>query len=143
MTRQLHDTSIEVKISGDGTWMSRTTNFMMLSFALLQAKESAMSSKSNRTVAIVNGPEKYDKMKTSLTLFFQKVNELIDKQSITIDRKEIKLKFLLGVNSATTDHAWLWCKNFKEDRWDTSKPPDYYNKAPFKRDLQEIKTLST
>lgn len=132
--------------------MSRTTNFMMFSFALLQAKESVMSSKSNRTVAIVNGPEKYDTMKTSLNFFFQEVNELIDKQTISIDGKEIKLKFFLGgdmkfllmimgLNSATADYACLWCKIFKEDRWDTSKPSDYYNKEPLKRDLQEIKRL--
>lgn len=150
---ELQDTAIEVKISGDGARMSRTTNFMMFSFALLQAKESVMSSKSNRTVAIVNGPEKYDTMKTSLNFFFQEVNELIDKQTISIDGKEIKLKFFLGgdmkfllmimgLNSATADYACLWCKIFKEDRWDTSKPSDYYNKEPLKRDLQEIKTLS-
>lgn len=125
---------------------------MMFSFALLQAKESVMSSKSNRTVAIVNGPEKYDTMKTSLNFFFQEVNELIDKQTISIDGKEIKLKFFLGgdmkfllmimgLNSATADYACLWCKIFKEDRWDTSKPSDYYNKEPLKRDLQEIKRL--
>lgn len=125
---------------------------MMFSFVLLQAKESVMSSKSNRTVAIVNGPEKYDTMKTSLNFFFQEVNELIDKQTISIDGKEIKLKFFLGgdmkfllmimgLNSATADYACLWCKIFKEDRWDTSKPSDYYNKEPLKRDLQEIKRL--
>ena len=54
----------------DGAQMSRTTNFMLLSFALLQEKESVMSSKSNRAVAIVNGPEKYDTMKTSVNFFF-------------------------------------------------------------------------
>jgi len=56
------------------------------------------------------------------------VNELIDKQSISIDGKEIFLggdmKFLLmimGLNSATADYAYLWCKIFKEERWDTSR----------------------
>jgi hypothetical protein len=39
--------------------MSRTTNFMILSFALLQTGNSVLSSRGNRTVAIVNGPEKY------------------------------------------------------------------------------------
>lgn len=86
---ELQDTPIEVKISGDGAWMSRTTNFVMFSFALLQTKESVISSKSNRTVAIVNGPEKYDTMKTSLnSFFFQEVNEFIDKQSISVDGKK-------------------------------------------------------
>ena len=67
------------------------------------------------------------------------MNELIERQTISIDGKEIKLKlflrgdmkFLLMVmgmsNSVTADYACLWCKIFKEERWDTSKPSDYYN----------------
>ena len=54
------------------------------------------------------------------------------------------MKFLLmimGMNSATADYACLWCKIFKEERWDTSKPSDYYNKEPLKRTLEEIKRL--
>lgn len=97
-----------------------------------------MSSKSNRAVAIVDGPEKYDTMKTSLNFFFQEVNELIERQTISIDGKEIKLKLFLrgvmkfllmimGMNSVTADYACLWCKIFKGERWDTSKPSDYYN----------------
>ena len=45
------------------------------------------------------------------------------------------------MNSATADYACLWCKIFKEERWDTSKPSDYYNKEPLKRTLEEIKRL--
>lgn len=58
---ELQDIPVEVKNSGDGAQMSRTSN--------LWAKESVMSSKGNKTVAIVNGPEKYDTMKTSLNFF--------------------------------------------------------------------------
>ena len=56
---------VKVKISGDGAKMSRSSNFMILSFSLLQTAEKVMSSRANRTIAIVNGPEKYD------TLFHQ------------------------------------------------------------------------
>ena len=78
------------------------------------------------------------------------MNKLIDKQSISIDGKEIRLKLggdmtfllmIMGMNSATADYACLWCTIFKEDRWDTSKPSDNYIKVPLKRDLQEIKRL--
>ena len=67
---ELKDEVIEVKLSGDGARMSRTTNFMMFSFALLQTKESILSSKSNRTIAIVNCPEKYETMKTYFKFLF-------------------------------------------------------------------------
>lgn len=107
--------------------MSRTTNFMMFSFALLQAKESIMSSKSNRTVAIINGPEKYETMKTSLKHFFKEVNELIEKGQITVDGKDASINFFLGrdmkfllmvmgMNSATADYACVWCKVHKDNR---------------------------
>ena len=149
---ELKDEVIEVKLSGDGARMSRTTNFMMFSFALLQTKESILSSKSNRTIAIVNGPEKYETMKTSLSSFFEEVNGLIDQGSISIDGNDIKLNFFLGgdmkfllmimgLNSATADYACLWCKIHKDDRWDISKPADHYNKEPLKRTLDEIKKL--
>ena len=147
---ELKDEVIEVKLSGDGARMSRTTNFMMFSFALLQTKESILSSKSNRTIAIVNCPEKYETMKTFLSSFFEEVNGLIDQGSISIDGNDMKLifflgddmKFLLmimGLNSATADYACLWCKIHKDDRWDISKPADHYNKEPLKRTLDEIK----
>jgi len=28
---------------------------------------------------------------------------------------------IMGLNSATADYAYLWCKIFKEERWDTSR----------------------
>jgi hypothetical protein len=56
---ELQEDGIQVKLSGDGAQMTWSTNFMMFSFALLQ-EENAMSSKSNRTVAIINGKEEYE-----------------------------------------------------------------------------------
>ena len=57
---------ISPKPSKGGAKMSRTTNFMILSFLLLQTGERVMSSKGNRTLCIVNGPEKYDTLKSSM-----------------------------------------------------------------------------
>jgi len=132
--------------------MSRTTNFMMFSFTLLQAKESILSSKSNRTVAIINGPEKYETMKMSLKHFFKEVNELIEKGQITADGKDVSVNFFLGgdmklllmvmgINSTTADYACLWCKVHKDNRWDTTKLSNYYNQQPIQRTLEEIKKL--
>ena len=47
-----------------------------------------------------------------------------------------------SMNPTTADYACLWCTIFTKERWDTSKPSDYYNKEPFiKRTLKEIKRL--
>lgn len=142
---------VKVKLSGDGAQMSRTTNFMMFSFALLQ-EENVMSSKSNRTVAIINGKEDYITVKTALPSFFQEVNSLIQRGAIIIDGKEVKLEFFLGgdykfllmimgLNSATANHACLWCNVHKQNRWDTSKAFNFYNEEPQMRTLEAINKM--
>lgn len=79
-------------------------------------------------------------MKTSLKHFFAEVNELRANGQITVDGKDVKLNFFLGgdmkfllkimdVNPATADNACLWCKIHKDNRWDTSKVPNYYNQT--------------
>lgn len=72
--------------------MTRSTNFMMFSFALLQ-QDNVMSSKSNRTVAIINGKEEYETLKTALSDFFEEINSLIEKGSMLIEGKEVKFEF--------------------------------------------------
>ena len=149
---ELKGRKIQVKLSGDGTRMSRTTNFMMMSFTLLKLNESVMSPKHNETIAIINGPEKYELLKTSLSPFFDEVNQLISKGTLSIDGENDELEFflgsdmkflllILGLGSATADYACLWCKIHKDDRWDTSKPMNYYNEEPMRRTLEEVKRL--
>ena len=124
---ELKEQKIQVKLSGDGARMSRTTNFMMMSFTLLQLHENVMSPKDNRTVAIINGPEKYETLKISLSPFFEEVNNLMHKSFISIDGQDVELEFflggdfkfllmILGLNSANADYACLWCKIHKDNR---------------------------
>ncbi len=56
-----------------------------------------MSSKSNKTVAIINGKEEYDTLKTALPDMFQEINLLIARGKILVDGKEVKLEFFLGM----------------------------------------------
>ena len=65
---------VKVKISGYGAKMSRSTNFMTLSFCLLQTGEKVMHSRGNRTTAVVNGPEKYDTLKHSFSSTINEIN---------------------------------------------------------------------
>ncbi len=67
----LSDIVVQVKLSGAGACIARSTNFMMFSFALLQ-QGNVMSSKSNRTVAIINGKEEYQTLRTALPDFLMK-----------------------------------------------------------------------
>ena len=151
---ELRDGVVEVKLSGDGARMSRSTNFMIMSFALLQCNEKVMSSKSNRTVAIINGPENYETLKQSLSNLFTEINGLIKTGTILIDGEHVKLDFFLGgdmnfllmimgLSGASSDHACLWCKVHNSNRWDTSKDMNFYTVDPnFKRTLADIKDCS-
>lgn len=62
--------------------MSRTTNFMILSFSLLQTGERVMSSRGNRTLCIVNEPEKYDTLKSSMGDVISEINSAIKKWEV-------------------------------------------------------------
>lgn len=55
--------AIQIKINSDGVQMTRNSNFILLSFSILQTGESVMSAKGNRTIAIVNGFESYKTIK--------------------------------------------------------------------------------
>jgi len=86
---------MKVKISGDGAKMSRTTNFLLLSFSLLQTGEKVMSSKGNRTLCIVNGPEKYDTLKSLMGNVISEINSVIKNGKIDVDRK-VSIEMCLG-----------------------------------------------
>ena len=56
------DKPLRVKISRDSAQMTRNSNFILLSFSLLQASEDVMAAKGNHTIAVVRGKEDYEKM---------------------------------------------------------------------------------
>ena len=141
---------IKIKISCDGAKMSRSTNFVILSFSLLQSGTQVMSSKGNRTIAIVNGPEKYETLKSSLGSIINEINNVIDHGKITVAGRDLNVemflggdyKFLLmamGMKGPTSHYACLWCKVHKLQRWDTTKDLEFYNMGDMKRTLIDIK----
>lgn len=142
---------IRVKISCDGAEMSRNTNFMLISFALLETEDLVMSSKGNRTIGIVNGPENYETQESSFADIISDINNVIKNKKIKLDdEKEIPIelflggdyKFLLmamGMSGATSDYACLWCLVHKLKRWDTTKTLDHYNEGEIARTLKKLK----
>ncbi len=147
------DEPIKVKISCDGAKMSRSANIMILSFSLLQTEDLVMSSKGNRTIGVVNGPEHYETIETSFSEFINDINSVNQNGKIKVNDTEVAVelflggdyKFLLmamGMSGATSDHTCLWCKVHKLLRWDMSKDLSYYNEE-LNRTLQEIKELSS
>ena len=57
---------LKVKLSGDGTSVCRKLNLVNFTFTLLNEDDIAMSSRGNHTIAILNVPEKYEKLAIAL-----------------------------------------------------------------------------
>ena len=118
---------IKIKINGDGARMTRNSNFILLSFSILQTGECVMSAKGNRTIGIVNGTEGYQTIKVSFGSLFKEINSLIDSAKLTVDGQDLNTEFylggdykflllMLGLKGATSNYACAWCKVHKADR---------------------------
>jgi len=76
--------------------MSRMTNFILLSFTILQKVDDILSSKGNHTVAVVNGSESRQTLEESFKDVFLEVNKIIDDGFIDIDNKKVGVDIYLG-----------------------------------------------
>lgn len=60
--------TIKIKISGDGTRMSHSSNLFVCSFALVEDGQNCLASSGNHTIAVVKGKEEYDTLKEYLEM---------------------------------------------------------------------------
>ncbi|EDO29153.1 predicted protein [Nematostella vectensis] len=129
--------------------MSRSSNFTLFSFAILNAPDDLLSSKGTHTVAVINGPEKYETIAESLKDVLEEIDAVQDDSYVELDGKKINVEFFLGgdykfllqtmgLSAANSAYACLWCKVHKKDRGDMSKDDEYYEKDPLRRTLQDI-----
>ena len=119
---------LRVKLSGDGTKICQKLNLINFTFTLLN-EDTAMSSKGNHTIAIINGTENYDLLKMSLSDIIKEVEQLT---SLTVYDITFQvtyffcsdLKFLAiacGIESANATYSCIWCKCPSTKRHDMSK----------------------
>ncbi|KAJ7393814.1 hypothetical protein OS493_003480 [Desmophyllum pertusum] len=88
--------NIKVKLSGDGARMSRMTNFILMSFSILQQVDEVLSSKGNHTIAVVNGSESRQSIEESFADVFREVNKVIDDGFIEVDGQRVGVEIFLG-----------------------------------------------
>jgi len=128
--------TIQIKINGDGARMTKNSNFILLSFPILQTGESVMSAKGNRTIAIVNGSESYDTIKEAFGGIFHEINTMISSRKLMVNNQEVNIDFFLGgdykfillmfgLKGATSNYACAWCKVHKKDSWNIE---DHFSK---------------
>ena len=146
--------SIQIKISGDGAKMTNNSNFILLSFAILQTGESVMSAKGNRTIGIVNGKEDYSTIKESFGDIISEINRLVATGKVNVEGTNINIEFflggdykfilmMLGLKGATSNYACAWCKLHKDERWKVDQHYSHFNQPEMSRSLEEMHAMST
>ena len=87
---------IKIKISGDGSKVSRISNFVVLSFSVI-TDDLTLSSKDQNVFCIVNCKEDYDHLKLACKPIFQKINTLYEKViRIEVEGKHFDLDILMS-----------------------------------------------
>ena len=118
--------------------MTRSCNFILISFALLDSSQDVMAAKGNHTIAVARGNENYNTLKKC---FKDALNKLIKEKKIEVDGKTINLEsssggggggykfllILLGLSAANSNYAFMWCKVHKNDRWNMSYNLEHYD----------------
>ena len=111
-----------------------------------------MSSRGNRTIAVLNGHEDYETLKKFLGEDFDEINVMIHEGQLSVGDSTVKTEFflggdykflllLLGLKGATCNYACMWCKVHKSERWKVDHDYTDYNTTPLCRSLKEIKEM--
>ena len=86
---------IKIKISGDGSKVSRISNFVVLSLSVI-IDDLTWSLKDQNVFCIVNCKEDYDHLKLAWKPIFLKINTLYEKASIEVEGEHFDLDILMG-----------------------------------------------
>ena len=73
--------------------MTRLSNYILMTFGLLDASEDIMAGKGNHTIAVVKGKEDYDVLKESFKDVLRDMNEVVAEKKIDVDEGTVNLEF--------------------------------------------------
>ena len=119
---------VRVKLSGDGTRIGKRLHVVAFTFTLLDENQ-ATSAAGNHILAIFKQPESYECLKLALADIIHEVEHL---KEIQVEGITFKITYYLGgdwkflavvtgIDSASSDHACIWCKCKRCDiQWEWS-----------------------
>lgn len=136
---------IMVKLTGDGTRVSRSMHIVAIAFSILNGNENPNSPGGNHVIALLNTEEKYEQLSDALKDIEEEIKST---QSLTIDGHKFQIKYFfsadmkylavcLGLQAANADYSCIWCKCPKEERHKTTK--SWEDKL---RTIEEIQQLA-
>ena len=142
--------TIRVKLTGDGTVVSRSVHLVVIAFAIVDAHNNPNSPRGNHTIALINTTESYDNLSESLKDLIAEISEI---KSITCTNGQWDIEFFLGadlkflaicmgIEAANSTFSCIWCKcpsgeRYKQDVVWSVTDTDYGA-----RTISEIQRLS-
>ena len=144
-----NESFVKVKITGDGTQVSRSMHTLVLAFTMLDANENPNSPTGNHVIAMFNTQEKYEYLSEAVKGI---ANEIQSIQSIIIDGHQFKIEFYLGADmkylticlglqAVNAKYSCIWCKCPAAERHDTSQ--SWCSVEDGGRTVEEIQHLAT
>lgn len=117
--------------------MIRNFSFIFMSFVLFYLDDEVMVVKGNYIIVVVKGKEYYNILRQLFEDVFKDINFFISKKKIEVGGKLINLEFFLGgdykfilfvmgLKGVILYYVCVWCKIYKDMRWDISFNLDYY-----------------
>ena len=141
--------TVNVKLSGDGTKIGKRLHVVVFTFTILDEDQTG-SAAGNHILAVFKQPESYDCLKLALEDIIEEVNNL---QEIQVEDITFKITYYLGgdwkflavvtgIDSASSEHACIWCKCKKDDRGDIQRVWSLSDKEHGTRTIDENTELA-
>lgn len=131
-----YQTKLWARASVDGAKVSRKSNFIVMSYAVLDSGNT-LATAGNKIIAIANTHEVYDTLQDSFSQAFADLNAISEAGAIiTADGRSVPTEVFLGgdmkfilmvlsLSGAMANHACTWCKVHKNHRHETSHSWDF------------------
>ena len=139
--------TIRIKLTGDGTQIARGLSVVNIGFTVLEEGQNrACSAFGNHSLAILKVSEKYEELVAGLEDICTEAKDL---EVITVREKVYKIQFFLGgdlkflavvcgIEAANSEHACIWCKCPKRQRWDMTRNWSISDQSKGARTIEEI-----
>ena len=137
-----------MKLTGDGTQIARGLSVVNVSFTVLEEGQSrACSAFGNHSIAILRVSEKYEELKAGLEDIIEEAKDL---EVLSIRDNVYSIQFFLGgdlkflaavcgIEAANSEHACIWCKCPKQQRWNMALTWSIQDGSKGARTIEEIK----
>ena len=120
---------IKVKLTGDGTSVSRSVYLIVVAFIIIQEDVVTNSPSDHYTIALINSTENYKNLSECFEDIVSEMKNLnilkVDDYTYTIDFfLGADMKFLAmctGIEAANSTYPCVWCKCPCTDRHDLKK----------------------